>query len=169
MCFLSPKYFEWSDMMGKGSVSLKQDNWFHLAHGAKERGEMGDKGVDVRVAGWGCLTPDSKPKILTCICLSSCCYLIQHLKNTLQVFWGMDWFYVCYCNLHSAWHRGAQILINPRAPRVHVQDFLLWHGDCQMEGATWFFTVESLVPGFLIVPLSGQYKNEKRLCSLLPV
>lgn len=50
----------------------------------------------------------------------------------------MGWFYVCYCNLHISWHRRAQILINPWASRVDVQDFLLWHGDCQMEGATSF-------------------------------
>lgn len=91
------------------------------------------------------------------------------ILNTLQVFWGMGWFYVCYCNLHSAWHRRTRFLINTGAPRVDVQDFLLWHGDCQTESATCFLTAESPVPAFLIVHLPGQYINEKRPCSLLPV
>lgn len=64
ICFLSPKHFEWSDTMGKGPfVSLKQANWFHLAHGADEGTEVGDEGFGVRVAGWGSLTADSKPRI----------------------------------------------------------------------------------------------------------
>lgn len=64
-------------MMGKGPfVSLKQANWFHLAHRAEEGTEVGDEGFGVRVAGWGSLTADSKPRILTCLCLSTSCYLI---------------------------------------------------------------------------------------------
>lgn len=51
--FLSPKHFGWSDMMGKGSLCQHQTDWFHLAHGAKEGREVGDKRFGVRVTGWG--------------------------------------------------------------------------------------------------------------------
>lgn len=125
---------------GKGLfVSLKQANWFHLAHGAKEAREVRDK--DFWCEGdWVGLSHSRQQTQDTDPCLPFPLLLPHNsILNTLQMFWGMGWFYVCYCNLHSAWHKRAQILINTGAPRVDVQDFLLWHGDCQTESATCFF------------------------------